>query len=57
MAKKGARQLIAFVCAVCKNQNYISEKNKTNTEKKLALSKYCKHCRRHTEHRETAELD
>ncbi|MBI2405755.1 50S ribosomal protein L33 [Candidatus Microgenomates bacterium] len=57
MAKKGARQLIALVCQVCKNQNYTTEKNKTNTEKKLTLRKYCRHCRKHTEHRESQKLD
>jgi len=56
MAKKGARQLFGLVCSVCKTQNYITEKNKTNTEEKLALKKYCKHCRKTTEHKETQKL-
>lgn len=56
MAKKGARQLIGLICAECKSQNYVSEKNKTNTVGKLTFSKYCKRCRKHTEHRETQKL-
>ncbi|MDO8503510.1 MAG: 50S ribosomal protein L33 [bacterium] len=56
MAKKGARQLFGLVCSVCKTQNYITEKNKTNTEDKLILRKYCPNCRKHTEHRETQKL-
>ncbi|MBI4059403.1 50S ribosomal protein L33 [Candidatus Microgenomates bacterium] len=57
MAKKGARQLIAWVCSVCKSQNYISEKNKTNTPDKMKINKFCKKCRKHTEHRESDKLD
>ena len=47
MAKKGEhRILIAFVCTVCKGQNYISEKNKLNETEKLVLKKYCKRCKK-----------
>ncbi len=56
MAKKGARQLFGLVCSVCKKQNYITEKNKTNTEGKLELQKYCKHCRQRTLHKEITKL-
>jgi large subunit ribosomal protein L33 len=28
-------------------------KNKKNTTDKLQLSKYCRHCRKHTPHKET----
>jgi large subunit ribosomal protein L33 len=56
MAKKGARQLYALICPVCKSQNYITEKNKVNTTEKLVLSKYCPKCRKHTDHKETQKL-
>jgi len=56
MAKKGPRQLIALICSVCGRQNYITEKNKTNTPEKLVLRKYCKRCRKVTEHKETSKL-
>ncbi|MDP3955477.1 MAG: 50S ribosomal protein L33 [bacterium] len=56
MAKKGARQIFALVCSVCKGQNYLTEKNKTNTEGKLQFKKYCKRCRKVTDHKESAKL-
>lgn len=56
MAKKGARQLFGLVCSVCKSQNYVTEKNKTNTEAKLLLAKYCRSCRKHTDHKEVQKL-
>lgn len=57
MAKKEQRELLALVCTVCKNQNYITKRNKLNTPEKLALQKYCRHCRKHTQHKETNKLD
>lgn len=56
MAKKGNRILIGFVCSVCKNRNYISSKNVINTKDKLAFRKFCKYCRKTTEHTETNKL-
>lgn len=56
MAKKGPRILIALVCSVCKSQNYITEKNKINTPDKMVLKKYCKKCRKRTEHKERTKL-
>jgi len=56
MAKKGPRQIMALICSVCKSQNYITEKNKTNKPEKLVLKKYCKKCRKVTEHKETSKL-
>jgi large subunit ribosomal protein L33 len=56
MAKKGPRILIALVCSQCKSQNYITEKNKVNTPGKLVMKKYCKKCRKRTEHKESKKL-
>jgi len=56
MAKKGARQLFGLVCKVCNSRNYITERNKVNTEEKLNLVKYCKHCKKRTPHKEVAKL-
>ncbi len=56
MAKKGPRQIMALICTVCKSQNYITEKNKTNKPEKLVLKKYCKQCKRVTEHKESSKL-
>lgn len=57
MAKKEQRLLVALVCTVCKSQNYTSSRNKLNTPEKLVFKKYCRHCRKHTEHKESTKLD
>ncbi len=57
MAKKEHRVVIAFVCQTCKSQNYINTKNKTTATEKLKLKKYCRRCKKHTEHKESEKLD
>ena len=57
MAKKEQRLVLALVCTVCKSQNYMTSRNKINTEEKLKLRKYCRRCKKHTEHKETNKLD
>jgi len=52
MAKKGNRQIFLFQCAVCKNKNYTASKNTVNIKEKLTLKKFCKHCRKTSEHTE-----
>ncbi len=52
MAKKGPRILVDLQCSECKSQNYITQKNRQNTEGKLELKKFCKHCRKVTPHKE-----
>ena len=54
--KKGPRQYFGLKCTVCKNFNYLTERNKLNSTEKLKLKKYCKHCKKVTEHKETAKL-
>lgn len=56
MAKGEHRITIALVCTVCKNRNYLTTRNKLNTPEKLVLKKYCRHCRKKTEHKETEKL-
>ncbi|MBI1982144.1 MAG: 50S ribosomal protein L33 [Candidatus Levybacteria bacterium] len=57
MAKKGDQRItIALVCSTCKNRNYMTSRNKLNTPEKLVLKKYCSHCRKKTEHKETEKL-
>jgi large subunit ribosomal protein L33 len=46
------RDIVHLACGQCKRRNYSTTKNKKKTTDKLALSKYCRFCRRHTEHRE-----
>lgn len=57
MAKKDQRLLVGLVCTACKATNYVTKRNKINTPEKLKLSKYCRHCKKHTEHKETSKLD
>lgn len=53
MAKPGARDRIVLACSECKQRNYDTKKNKLNTTSKLELKKYCRFCRKHTDHVET----
>ncbi|OFW52977.1 MAG: 50S ribosomal protein L33 [Actinobacteria bacterium RBG_13_35_12] len=57
MAKKEQRVIFALVCKDCKSQNYITSKNKLNIKDKLTFRKYCKRCKKHTEHKESEKLD
>ena len=57
MAKKGEHRIkVGFVCSVCKSRNYISQKNKMETPEKLVLKKFCKFCKKVTEHKENEKL-
>lgn len=57
MAKKGEHRItIGLVCTVCKNRNYVTQKNKLETPEKLKLKKYCRHCRKTVEHKEVDKL-
>ncbi|VAW34630.1 LSU ribosomal protein L33p @ LSU ribosomal protein L33p, zinc-dependent [hydrothermal vent metagenome] len=47
------REIITFECTECKRRNYSSTKNKKTTTDRIELKKYCKFCRRHTNHKET----
>lgn len=57
MAKKGAARLkLGLFCSVCKTRSYVTSRNKLNTKDKLILMKYCKRCKKRTEHKETEKL-
>jgi large subunit ribosomal protein L33 len=47
------RSIVSLECHVCKERNYSTTKNKRTTQEKLAFNKYCKRCRKHTEHKES----
>jgi len=47
------RDAVTLGCTVCKNRNYQTNKNKRNDPDRIALNKYCKFCKKHTEHKET----
>jgi len=46
------KQLIKLACADCKRINYWSRKNKKLVERKIEIKKFCRWCRKHTEHKE-----
>ncbi len=54
--KKGSRIIVGLTCTVCKRRNYITERNKVNTEEKLKLNKYCPQCKKRTPHKEVQKL-
>lgn len=57
MAKKsGARITMGLVCTVCGTRGYITSRNKLNTPEKLKPKKYCRTCRKVTEHKEVEKL-
>ena len=47
------RVKVTLACTECKQRNYDTKKNKKNDPDRLELMKFCKHCRKHTLHRET----
>lgn len=63
MAKsKGPRISITLECTECRENvnkrspgisRYLTSKNRRNTPDKLEIAKYCKHCNKHTIHKET----
>jgi large subunit ribosomal protein L33 len=44
---------VTLACGECKARNYKTTKAPGETGQALELKKYCKHCKRHTLHRET----
>ncbi|CVH75966.1 50S ribosomal protein L33 2 [Clostridiales bacterium CHKCI006] len=42
-----------LVCTECLSRNYTVLKNARMNTERLELRKYCKHCKKHTLHRET----
>jgi large subunit ribosomal protein L33 len=47
------RVIITLECTACRERNYSTTKNKRANAEKLALSKFCWRCRKHTNHKET----
>ncbi|GEL14602.1 50S ribosomal protein L33 [Pediococcus siamensis] len=47
-----AQKQIALACSVCGSRNYTVAANPNRTTR-LEVKKYCKHCNKHTLHRET----
>jgi large subunit ribosomal protein L33 len=47
------RDIITLACAECDRRNYTTTRNKKKQQNKLELKKYCRFCRKHTQHKET----
>ncbi|MEB3430022.1 50S ribosomal protein L33 [Citroniella saccharovorans] len=47
------RDRVTLACEECKNRNYTTTKNKKTTTGRIELQKYCKFCKKHTNHKET----
>lgn len=56
MAAKDATVKFGLICSVCGSRNYVTTKNKTENKDKLIRMKYCKKCKKHTEHKEDQKL-
>ena len=50
---KEKRVKVTLVCTECKQRNYDTAKNKSNTPDRLEMNKYCRFCRKHTLHKES----
>ncbi|MFA5742715.1 MAG: 50S ribosomal protein L33 [Candidatus Paceibacterota bacterium] len=46
------KTIVKLVCGICKSANYFGHKS-PKAETKIELSKHCKHCRKHTAHKES----
>ncbi|HZQ92076.1 MAG TPA: 50S ribosomal protein L33 [Terriglobales bacterium] len=46
------REIVTMQCAVCKERNYSTTKNRKSTPDRLEFAKFCRKCRKHTEHKE-----
>lgn len=44
------------VCAVCKSQNYIGDRNKSKNPDKTEVQKFCPKCNAKTTHKEKAKF-
>ena len=47
------RDKITLACTECKQRNYDTKKNKKNDPDRIEMKKYCKFCKKHTDHKET----
>jgi len=46
------RDIVTLRCEECKRRNYTTTRNKKKQQDKLQMKKYCRFCRKHTEHKE-----
>jgi len=46
------REIIHLACTACKRRNYWTTKDKRKHPDRLENSKFCRFCRKHTNHKE-----
>ena len=46
------RDSFTLKCTVCREENYITSKNKKNNPDRLEIKKYCPRCKKVTVHKE-----
>ncbi|MSU54775.1 MAG: 50S ribosomal protein L33 [Candidatus Staskawiczbacteria bacterium] len=46
------KPFLKIICSTCKRVNYFTKKSKGMLEKKLEMQKFCKHCLKHSLHKE-----
>ena len=49
------RTKFTYRCDVCKNENYIGDRNKTNQPDKMEIQKFCRNCNAKTLHKEKSK--
>lgn len=47
------RDIVTLACDECKRRNYNTTRNKRQTPDRFEFKKYCRFCRKHTNHKET----
>ncbi len=47
------RDIITLECIDCKRRNYSTTKNKKKQTGRVEYKKFCRHCGKHTTHKET----
>ena len=46
------REIVTLRCEECKRRNDTTTRNKKQTQEKYEMKKYCRFCRKHTDHKE-----
>ncbi|MBA2353043.1 MAG: 50S ribosomal protein L33 [Acidobacteria bacterium] len=47
------RDIVQMACGECKRRNYSTTRNKKKTTERLAMKKFCRFCKCHTDHKES----
>ena len=47
------RDIVSLACGACQRRNYSLTKNKRTHPDRMSVKKFCKFCRKHTDHKES----